>query len=106
MRFLIGLLVMLLAAVASFGAAYFMAGRAAPPSITINQPGIIGQRGSLAFTVDTPRGTLNQLTVEVQQKGRAIQLFGLDPTTADMLKSDGPDRVRLTRPIGKESVRE
>ena len=50
--------------------------------------------------------TCNQLTVEVQQKGRAIQLFGLDPTTADMLKSDGPDRVRLTRPIGKESVPE
>jgi Peptidase family M23 len=106
MRVLRGLLVVLLAAGASFGAAYFMAGRAAPPSITINQPGIIGQRGSLDVTVDTPRGTLSQLTVEVQQKGRAIQLFGLDPTTADMLKSDGPDRVRLTRPIGKESVRE
>ena len=106
MRFLIGLLVVLLAAGASFGAAYFMAGRAAPPSITINQPGIIGQRGSLDVTVDTPGGTLNQLTVEVQQKGRAIQLFGLAPTTADMLKSDGPDRVRLTRPIGKESVPE
>ena len=107
MRVLRGLLVVLLAAGASFGAAYFMAGRAAPPSITINPPGIIGQRGSLDVTVDTPGGTLNQLTVEVQQKGRAIQfLFGLDPTTADMLKSDGPDRVRLTRPIGKESVRE
>ncbi len=106
MRFLIGFLVMLLAAGASFGAAYYMAGRAAPPSITVNQPGIIGQRGSLDVTVDTPGGSLNQLTVEVQQKGRATQLFGLDTTTADMLKSDGPDRVRLTRPIGKESVPE
>src|SRR6185503_2224461 len=106
MRVLRGLLVLLLLAGASFGAAYFMGGRAAPPSITINPPGIIGQRGTLDVTVDTPRGTLNQLTVEVQQKGRAIQLFALDPTTADTLKSDGPDRVRLTRPIGKESVPE
>jgi murein DD-endopeptidase MepM/ murein hydrolase activator NlpD len=106
MGFLRGLLVLLLLACAVLGVTYFMAGRAAVPAITINQPSIIGQAGTLDVTVDAPGGRLSQLGIELQQKGQTIPLFALDSTNADALKPDGPDRVRFARPIGKKSVPE
>jgi murein DD-endopeptidase MepM/ murein hydrolase activator NlpD len=104
--FIRALLVLLLLAAAVLGGAYFLAGRATPPGITINQPSIIGQTGTLDVVVDAPGGKLEHFVVEAQQNARTIPLFSLDSTNAATLKPDGPDRVRLTRPIGKKSVPE
>jgi murein DD-endopeptidase MepM/ murein hydrolase activator NlpD len=104
MRFIRALLVLLLLAGAILGAVYYAAGRAAPPTIAINQPTVIGQTGTLDVTVDAPGGNVSQLTVELQQKGRTVSLFALDSTNAASLKPEGPDRVRLTQPLGKHNV--
>lgn len=106
MRVLRGLLVLLLIAGATYGLVYYFAGRATPPAITINQPIIIGQTGTLDVTIEAPGGKLDTLTVDIQQEGRAISLFALDSANAQALTSDASDRVRLTRPIGKQSVPE
>ena len=65
-RWFFGLL--LLAALA-FGAAYYFAGTLDGPAITINQPSVIGQGGTLDVSVDAPGGELTALDIQLEQKG-------------------------------------
>ena len=104
MRFLRALLIMAVVASAILGATYYAAGRADPPVITIHQPGIIGQAGTLDITVDAPAGRLDAFTVEMQQNGRTTPLFSLDAANAELLKPESADRVRLMRPVGKKTL--
>ncbi len=54
------------------GLAYFFAGRADGPVITINQPSVIGQAGTLDVTVEAPGADLSALTIELAQKGQLV----------------------------------
>ena len=99
-RWFFGLL--LLAALA-FGAAYQYAGTLEGPAITINQPSVIGQGGTLDVTVDAPGAELTALNVRVEQKGRTFAVLDIASASADALVKDG-DRVRITRPIGKKTL--
>ena len=57
-RWFFGLLVL---AALAFGAAYYFAGTLDGPAITINQPSVIGQGGTLDVTVDAPGAELSAL---------------------------------------------
>jgi murein DD-endopeptidase MepM/ murein hydrolase activator NlpD len=99
-RWFFGLVVL---AALAFGAVYYYAGTVDGPAITINQPSVIGQGGTLDVTIDAPGGELTTLTVHVEQKGRTIPVLDIASAPADALIREG-DRVRITRPIGKKAL--
>ncbi len=102
MRILAGLLLVLLLAA---GGAWVYAGRGGAPVITIEQPGkFMGQRGVLDLTVGAPQGALSRLDVTIEQAGRSTSLYSMAHTAPAALKQDAPDRVRLTREIGRTDV--
>jgi murein DD-endopeptidase MepM/ murein hydrolase activator NlpD len=92
----------------AFGAAYWAAGRGAPPAITIDQPATaVGQTGTVDVVVAAPRGRLTALTITLEQNGRTTPLFSLDapPPSATLTQIDA-DHVRISRPFGKRAVPE
>jgi murein DD-endopeptidase MepM/ murein hydrolase activator NlpD len=107
---------LLLVALVATGATYWYAGRGAPPAITINQPQrVVGQAGTLEVTVGAPNGRLSSLAITLEQNGRTIPLFNMagDLQSGTMTGGDGgeitqagPDTIRITRPLGKQSVPE
>ena len=101
-RWLLALLVTLALACT---VAYVIAGRGAPPQLTIDKPDrFVGQAGSLDVTADAPNGQLSALTITLEQNGRSIPLFTLDgPQTASVTRVDR-NHVNVSRPLGKNSV--
>jgi murein DD-endopeptidase MepM/ murein hydrolase activator NlpD len=98
-------LVFLLLVVA--GAGYSIAGRGAPPAITIDRPErVVGQAGTVDVVVEAPRGRLTSLIIALEQNGRSIPLFSLDAQQSATLTQIDADHVRVSRPVGKQSVRE
>ena len=84
------------------GAIWYAAGRAAGPTIDIAGPqSALGQTSNLSLVIDTPGGKLESLDVVLRQGATSTPVFTLDRADASRLVHDGPDRVRLTAPIGK-----
>jgi hypothetical protein len=99
MKKLLGFIV-LLAIVA--GLAWYGAGREAGPRIDIVAPqSAVGRAGSLTLDIASPGGRLKSLEVSLEQGKASASIFRLDATNAGALVHEGPNRVRLTRPIGK-----
>ena len=88
------------------GAAYVAAGRGAPPLLTVEKPDrFVGQAGALEVTAAAPTA-LSALTITLEQNGKRIPLFALDgPQTASVTKVDAT-HVKVSRPLGKQSVPE
>jgi murein DD-endopeptidase MepM/ murein hydrolase activator NlpD len=99
-RWFFGLLVL---AALAFAAVYYYAGTVDGPAITINQPSVIGQGGTLDVIVESPGAELTALNIQIEQKGRTIPVLDLASASADAMGKDG-DRVRITRPIGKKTL--
>lgn len=97
------------AALLALGAAglVLLAGRSAPPSLTIDRPErVVGQKGTLEITAGAPGTRFTTLTVLVEQNGRTTTLFSLDQPQSAAVEAVGADRLRVTRPFGKQSVPE
>lgn len=93
-------------ALGSGAAAWFMAGREAGPAIDIKSPGnVIGQKSSLELFVDAPAGKLTRLTAALTQGGKAMHVFSLDDATGTSgdVKQASSDRLWIIRPLGKAS---
>jgi murein DD-endopeptidase MepM/ murein hydrolase activator NlpD len=98
------------------GAAFWFAGRGQPPAITIERPErVVGQAGTLDVVVEAPGGRFTSLTVALEQDGRTIPLFNLagdlqsgaiTGAEGGVVTQTGPDTVRVSRPLGKQSVPE
>ncbi len=83
---------------------FLVAGRSPAPVISIVQPGEnIGQKSMLEVLVDAPRGELSSFTATLEQNGQSFPLFAQAPDAAG-LTQDGPDRVKLSLPIGKATT--
>ena len=112
-RWLVGLL--LIAALAA-GVTYVVAGRGAPPRLTINKPDRpIGQAGSLDVTAEAPNAKFTTLTIALEQNGKSVPLFTLDAAAVAASATAGKDasvtavernQIRISRPLGKQSVPE
>src|SRR5512142_1750335 len=99
MRILLSIVLVLLLAAAGV---YIVAGRARGPVITITQPTrFVGQSATLDLSVDAPQGKLERLDVYVEQKGQRTPVSSLANA---QLKQEGPNRVRLQQPFGKQTV--
>ena len=99
MKKLLGFIVLL--AIAA-GLTWYAAGRQAGPRIEIVAPQTaIGRAGSLTLEIESPGGQLRSLDVSIEQGKASAPIFQLAATDASALVHEGPNRVRLTRPIGK-----
>src|SRR5579862_6597750 len=107
MRWLAGLLVLVIVVLAGFGALYVAAGRSAPPTITINKPDrFVGQAGALDVTASAPNAKFTALTIALEQNGKTTSLFSLDAAASAGLTQVDRDQLHINRPLGKVSVPE
>ena len=88
------------------GVAWVSAGRAPGPVVTILEPTVIGQTGTLSLAIDTPDGALTRLDVTLEQGGTTTPVFTLAADNGSELERESPDRLTLTRAIGKQQFSE
>ena len=104
LRWLAGLL-FIVALVA--GAAYIVAGRSAPPSLTITKPDrVVGQGGTLEVLAAAPGARFTALSVVLEQNGKTTPLFALGTSGPATAASADANTLRITRPIGKKDLPE
>ena len=102
MRFLLGLLLILLLAA---GGAYLVAGRMAGPAIQIAKPGkFVGQTTPLEVAVSAPGARLAELRIVLEQNRQHYPLFSLADQQDAKVRQDGADRLIVERAIGKQAV--
>jgi murein DD-endopeptidase MepM/ murein hydrolase activator NlpD len=105
MRFIVALLLILVLAA---GGAYVVAGRAGGPSIQIAKPEkFVGVSTPLEVAVGAPGGQLKSITIAFEQGGKSTTLYSMTDgqvAPGEGIKLDGPDLLRITRTIGKQSV--
>ena len=104
MRYLLGLVLILVLAA---GGAFVVAGRSAPPSIEIRKPDkFVGMSSPLEVAVGAPQSKLSAFTIVFEQNGKQVPLYTLGASAGAETKQDGPDRLVVTRDIGKPSIPE
>jgi murein DD-endopeptidase MepM/ murein hydrolase activator NlpD len=105
MRYLVGLLLILLLAA---GGVYVVAGRMAPPAISVDKPEkFVGLSTPLEITITAPDAqTLKPLSVVLEQNGKQTPLFSLDNPGKARIQQDGTDKLHITQDIGKQAVPE
>jgi murein DD-endopeptidase MepM/ murein hydrolase activator NlpD len=101
-RWFFGLIIL---AALALSVAYYYAGTLDGPAITINQPSVIGQGGTLDVSVDAPAAELAALNIQLEQKGKVFPVLDLASAPAGTLVTEG-DRIRITRPLGKKTLPE
>jgi murein DD-endopeptidase MepM/ murein hydrolase activator NlpD len=103
-RWLFALLVIIALAAAG---AYVVAGRGAPPQVTIEKPDrAVGQVGTVDVTAAAPNAKLATLTITLEQNGHAYPLYTLDGAQTATVTRVGPDQLRVSGPLGKQSIPE
>jgi len=96
--------VLALLAVVAVGA-YVGAGFMGGPIISVAQPDrFVGLSTPLEVLVEAPRGELTSLEIALEQNGTTTPLGSLADLGDLTVQADGPDRLRITRQIGRESV--
>jgi murein DD-endopeptidase MepM/ murein hydrolase activator NlpD len=110
-RWLVGLLLILALAA---GVTYVVAGRGAPPRLTINKPDrLVGQTGALDVTAQAPNAKFTTLTIALEQNGKSVPLFALDASAGAASATASKDaivtaidrnQIRISRELGKRSV--
>lgn len=106
LRAFLGFLLFLLLAC---GVAYVVAGRGAPPQITIAKPDrVVGQTGTLEVTAEAPKARFTSLAISLEQDGKTTPLYTLnDPNAAGVTVTPlDANRLRITRGIGKRDLAE
>jgi murein DD-endopeptidase MepM/ murein hydrolase activator NlpD len=104
MRFLAAFLLILVVAA---GGAYFVAGRGGGPSINIAKPEkFVGVSAPLDVAVGAPGANLKTITIAFEQGGKSTTIYTMENGQAagEGVKLDGPDTLRITRTIGKQTI--
>src|SRR5687767_13535790 len=90
------LVVLLVLAVLAIGITWYVAGKAAGPTIRITSPAkAIGQTGELDVLLESPGKELKRLEVVLEQGGTPVNLFTLDGEKKAALTPAGEGRYRL-----------
>lgn len=97
-------LTIIIALAAAAGVALVMAGRQPGPYINIRSPAAVGQTGTLEVAIETPKGVLDRLEVVLEQDGTSATVYSLAADGPAALTHEAPERVVLTRPLGKRDV--
>jgi Peptidase family M23 len=103
-RWLVGLVLVVVLAAAAM---YVVAGRGAPPRVTIDKPDrFVGQSGSLEVTAEAPNGRFTALAITLEQDGRQVPLFTLLGDQAARVTQVDRNRMHISRALGKQAVPE
>jgi murein DD-endopeptidase MepM/ murein hydrolase activator NlpD len=98
---------LLLVCAVALGTAFWIAGRGAPPSLSIDKPArVVGQVATLEVTAESPGAHFSTLTVALEQNGKRTPLFALESAQPGSLTQLDKNRVRIARPFGKQSLPE
>ncbi len=99
------LFVLVLGGVA-LAAGYYYAGQQPGPVIEVRAPAdVIGQAGSLEFSVDAPDGVFSTIRAVVEQEGLVETVFTLGAVDAKAdVKQESADRMWIIRPIGRQAI--
>jgi murein DD-endopeptidase MepM/ murein hydrolase activator NlpD len=101
------LLALLLLLALALGGAYLIAGRGAPPQITIDKPDrVVGQVSTLEVTTTAPNAQLDALTIALEQNGKTTLLYTLQGAQTASVTRVERDQLHIARPLGKQSVPE
>ena len=104
LRWLAGLIVIALIA---FGVVYVVAGRGAPPRLTIDKPDrVIGQSGAVDVTAEAPNARLTAFTITLEQNGRSIPLYTQGGASTATVTQTDRNHLHVSRPFGKQNVPE
>jgi murein DD-endopeptidase MepM/ murein hydrolase activator NlpD len=104
MRFLLAFVVALLVGAAGV---FVFAGRLPGPAVQIAKPDkVVGLATPLEVTIDAPGAHVDELQIVLEQNGRQYPLFSLADQKGAQVRQDGPDRLVITRDLGKQSVPE
>jgi murein DD-endopeptidase MepM/ murein hydrolase activator NlpD len=103
MKYLVGLVLILLVAA---GGAWIVAGRMAPPAITVEKPEkYVGTATPLQVAITAPDApTMKPIRVVFEQNGKQTPLFNLDEPGKGQIAQEGTDKVRITQEIGKQTI--
>jgi murein DD-endopeptidase MepM/ murein hydrolase activator NlpD len=103
MKYLVGLVLLLLLAA---GGAWLVAGRMTPPSIAIEKPEkFVGTSTPLQITITAPDApAMKPVRIAFEQNGKETPLFSLEEPGKAQIAQDGPDKIRITHQIGKQTV--
>jgi hypothetical protein len=102
MRYFLGVLLVLVVAA---GIVFVVASRGVAPSVQILQPSkMIGADAALDVTVETPKAKFSRLDIVLEQNGKSTPLFSLAAPGSATLTQETPDRIRISRPIGKRAL--
>jgi murein DD-endopeptidase MepM/ murein hydrolase activator NlpD len=99
------LAVLVVIVVLACAGAYVVAGRGAPPRLTIDKPErVIGQTGTVEVSAVAPNAKFTALTIALEQNGKTIPLYSLaSPGSAVVTQADR-NQLRIARPIGKQAI--
>lgn len=103
MRIVRALIVLLLLLLVGAGTAYYIAGKAAGPTIAIQSPAVIGQTGAVDVTVDTPGAQLDDLSIALSQGSQTFPVLSLANAPAGVVTQEGADRLRIKTTVGRKS---
>jgi murein DD-endopeptidase MepM/ murein hydrolase activator NlpD len=104
MRFIAAFLLILVLAA---GGAYVVAGRGGGPSINIAKPEkFVGVSAPLDVAVGAPGANLKAVTIAFEQGGKSTTIYTMEngQVAGEGVKLDGPDTLRITRTIGKQTI--
>jgi murein DD-endopeptidase MepM/ murein hydrolase activator NlpD len=102
MRRILALLAVLLVAC---GAVYLYAGRLPGPTIVITRPDrLVGAVTPVDLAVTSPGGTLTSLHLFFDQNGKTTELGALAAADTAALAHDGPDTVKVSKVISRDTV--
>ena len=98
---------LLLLALVAAGAAFIVAGRGTPPLLRIDKPErFVGQAGTLEVIAEAPNARFKTLAITLEQNGRTTPLFSLGGAQPATISQADANRLRISRPLGKQSVPE
>ena len=81
------------------------AGRSAGPSIDIGKPAkFVGTSTPLEVSFGAPRAKLTSARVIFEQGGKQTPLYTLENAAGATVKMDGPDKLVVSRDIGKQAI--
>jgi murein DD-endopeptidase MepM/ murein hydrolase activator NlpD len=100
------LLILVVLAALGLGAGFYMAGNQPGPVIEVRSPAdVIGQNGSLEFSVEAPGGVFSSIRAVLEQDGLVETVFsleGADPKAE--VQQQTADRLFVIRPIGRQAI--
>jgi len=89
------------------GGVYFVAGRGAPPLITIAKPDrVVGQSGALEVVVEAPKARFTALSIALEQNGKSLPLYSLNNPAGATVSNVDANHIRIARGVGKKDVAE